>query len=355
MEVENDNSYETNKNLLIFNYATDEKDQVFAHQIEAVRNLSIKFRKVYVITASRGSGSLPPNVTCIESRWIQGKHFSNSARLIKNFLSVIFRDRNIVIFSHMTEVQSALVSPLTRFLGIKHIVWYAHASRSMAMNLNQFLLNLIVTSTFGSCPYTGNKVKILGQAIDEKVFKFKIHKVGAPYKFVHIGRTDPSKDINKLIRFVEYVNSIGYDSTFTIVGRPSNPKFNFYMQDLQSLREDLKEPFRVVFREPVERNSVPDFLESFSIFIHAFIGSLDKTLIEATLCGIPVLTINHEYRSIFGHWSNIATSSLEDEFLALIGLGPDELALELQRRRKIAEEQHSLSGWVEKISTLLTI
>ena len=219
---------------------------------------------------------------------------------------------------------------------------------------NQFLLNSIVTSTFGSCPYTGNKVKILGQAIDEKVFKFKIHKIGAPYKFVHIGRTDPSKDINKLIRFVEYVNSTGYESTFTIVGRPSNPKFNFHMQDLQNLREDLKEPFRVVFREPVERNSVPDFLESFSIFIHAFIGSLDKTLIEATLCGIPVLTINHEYRNIFGHWSNISTSSLEDEFLALIGLSPDELALELQRRRKIAESQHSLSGWVEKISTLLT-
>ena len=353
MEVENDINYETKKNLLILNYATDEKDQVFAHQIEAVRHLSIKFRKVYVITTSRGSGSLPPNVTCIESRWIQGKHFSNSARLIKNFLSVIFRDKNIVIFSHMTEVQSALVSPLTKFLGIKHIVWYAHASRSRAMNLNQFLLNSIVTSTLGSCPYTGNKVKILGQAIDEKVFKFKIHKIGAPYKFVHIGRTDPSKDINKLIRFVEDINSMGYESTFTIVGGPSNPKLNFYMQDLHNLREGLKEPFRVVFRQPVERNSVPDFLEYFSIFIHAFIGSLDKTLVEATLSGIPVLSINHEYRSIFGQWSDIANSSLEDEFLALIRLSPEELALELKRRCKIAEEQHSLSGWVEKISTLL--
>ncbi|QLL24309.1 hypothetical protein DLE04_00920 [Actinobacteria bacterium IMCC26103] len=354
MDVENDNSYTAKTNLLIFNYATDEKDQVFAHQIEVVRQLSIKFRKVYVITASRGFGSLPSNVTCIESKWVQGKHFSNSTRLIKNFLGVVLRDKNIVVFSHMTEVQSALVSPLTKFLRMKHIVWYAHASRSLAMNLNKFMLNSIVTSTVGSCPYTGNKVKILGQAIDEKRFKFTIHKIGSPYNFVHIGRTDPSKDINKLMRFVEDVNSMGYESTFTIVGRPSNPKFNFYIEDLYNLRKGFKEPLRVVFREPMERNSVPDFLESFSIFIHAFIGSLDKTLVEATLCGIPVLSINHEYRSIFGCWSNTANSSLEDEFLALIGLSPEELALELKRRRKIAEEQHSLSGWIEKILTILT-
>lgn len=354
MEVGNVKSHVASKNLLIFNYATDEQDQVFAHQIEAVRSLSLKFRKVYVITASKGAGSLPDNVKCIESKWVPGKHITNSLRLIKSFLGVIIRDRDIVVFSHMTEVQSVLVSPLTRALRIKHIVWYAHASRSLAMNLNRVLLNSIVTSTIGSCPYSGQKVKILGQAIDEKFFKFTNRKVSSPYKLVHIGRTDPSKDIKRLIEFTEAINSLGYLSTLTIVGRPSNTKFDYYLEDLLSLQETLKEPNRFIFRGPIERNLVPRYLESFNIFIHAFIGSLDKTLVEATLCGIPVLTLNHEYRSIFGRWSTTANGSLEEEFLALIALNPKQLALELERRRKIAEEKHSLSGWVEKISNLLT-
>ncbi len=354
MEVGNDKGYVTNKNLLIINYATDEKDQVFAHQIEAVRKFSLKFRKVYVITASKGSGSLPGNVICIESKWVPGKHLSNSLRLIQSFLGIVLQDRNLVVFSHMTEVQSALISPLTKILRIKHIVWYAHASRSFAMNLNKILLNSIVTSTAGSCPYSGRKVKIVGQAIDENLFNFTNHKISAPYKLVHIGRTDPSKDIKELIKFTEEINSLGYLSTFTIVGRPSSAKFNHYLEHLVNLQKGMTDSNQVIFREPVERNLIPNYLESFDIFIHAFIGSLDKTLVEATLCGIPVLSLNNEYRSIFGNWANSANSSLKEEFLSLIRLEPKLLALELERRRKIAEEKHSLLGWVEKISSLLT-
>ena len=341
------------KNLLVINYATDERNQVFAHQIEAIYRFSKLFHKVYVITTSRGQVSLPENVIVIESKWKQGKRFTSSIRFIAKFLQVYSLDRNIVIFSHMTEVQSALISPVTRVLRIKHVIWYAHASRSIAMSINRLLVDKIATSTSGSCPYTGNKVSVIGQAIDHEVFKVSERNFKSPYKFIHVGRTDPSKKIEIIIKAVENLKIKGFDSSLTIVGGPSSPTFNYYEHSLINIRDSLKNPSSVVFREPVERRLLPELLNSFDFFIHAFQGSLDKSLVEATLCGMPVLTVNQEYRNIFGQWDNLATSSLEEEFLALKTLNEEKLKIEISRRREIAVSQHSLSGWVGKISRLL--
>lgn len=353
MKLESGGRHASKKNLLVINYATDERNQVFAHQIEAIYRFSKLFHKVYVITASRGQVSLPDNVIVIESRWKQGKRFTSSIRFIAKFLQVYSLDRNIVIFSHMTEVQSALISPLTRILRIRHIVWYAHASRSIAMSINHFLLDKIATSTSGSCPYTGNKVSVIGQAIDDEAFKVFERNFKSPYKFIHVGRTDPSKKIEILIKAVENLKHQGIDSSLTIVGGPSSPSFNSYEQSLISLRDSLINPSLVVFCKPIERRLLPELLNSFDFFIHAFQGSLDKSLIEATLCGMPVLTLNQEYRNIFGQWDKLATNSLEKEFLALNALSEEQLKMEINRRREIAVSQHSLSGWVEKISELL--
>jgi glycosyltransferase involved in cell wall biosynthesis len=353
MGLENAVGLAYEKNLLVINYATDERNQVFAHQIEVVNRLSGKFNKVYVITSSRGQESLPKNVTVIESKWTQGNKLRNSFRFIFKFLRVYFTDKNIVIFSHMTEVQSALISPFTRVMGIRHIVWYAHASRSIAMNINSFLLNGIATSTAGSCPYTGNKISIVGQAIDENFFKAHERSFLSPYKFAHVGRTDPSKKIEVIIQSVANLNQKGFDSSLTVIGGPSSPSSKNYRNSLEQLRDRLDNPSSITFSGPIQRGLLPQYLNSFDFFIHAFQGSLDKALIEATLCGIPVLTLNKEYRNIFGQWDNGPNSSLEEEFIALNCLSKEQIQFEINRRRQIAVSQHSLSGWVEKISKML--
>ncbi len=353
MKHENGDRLASTKNLLIINYATDEKSQVFAHQAEVVNRLSRKFRKVYVITSSKGQVSLPNNVTVIESKWTKGNRFRNSFRFIIKFFGVYFHDKNLVIFSHMTEVQSALISPFTKIMGVRHIVWYAHASTSIAMNVNSYLLDGIATSTSGSCPYAGDKIYILGQAIDEDFFRLHERNFDPPYKFVHVGRTDPSKKIEIIIQTIENLNRKGFESSLTIIGGPSSASFNDYRRSLEHLKECSDKPSSITFSGPIQRSLLPDYLHSFDFFIHAFQGSLDKSLIEATLCGIPVLTLNKEYRNIFGQWDQSPNSSLEDEFVALAGLSTEQVNFEINRRRELAVSQHSLTGWVEKIAELL--
>jgi glycosyltransferase involved in cell wall biosynthesis len=344
---------ELKPNLLIINYAMDENSQVFSHQIEVVRNLAEKFKHVYVITTSRGSGPIPINVEVTESKWIQGKRLINSFRFIRIFLRVYWRDKNVVIFSHMTEVQSALISPLTRLLGVKHIIWYAHTSRSPAMSINRFLVDGIVTSTSGSCPYSGLKVTIIGQAIDEKSFIFHKRKFETPFRFVNVGRLDPSKKIEELISTVSSINSYCADTSLTIVGAPSSHIHSGYKDLILDMAEGLKGHMSVNILDPVKRSLLPDFLNRFHFFIHGFEGSLDKTLVEATLCGLPVLTVNSEYRRLFGDWSPLSSSDLEEQFLALRELDELNLSMELNRRYKIALNHHSSQAWTEKIYYLL--
>jgi hypothetical protein len=90
-------------------------------------------------------------------------------------------------------------------------------------------------------------------------------------------------------------------------------------------------------------------LSSFDFFIHAFEGSLDKTLIEATLSGIPVITSNLEYSKDFGSWTGATTLNLVDEYLAITTLTDFEISRELERRYAVAASKHSLTQWTDRL------
>ena len=82
------------------------------------------------------------------------------------------------------------------------------------------------------------------------------------------------------------------------------------------------------------------------VFIHAFQGSLDKTLIEATLAGLPVITINNEYLNEFGTWSQRNTSiDLDNEFSAFMSSPNDQIAKLCKTRQQIAITKHSFDQW----------
>ena len=89
------------------------------------------------------------------------------------------------------------------------------------------------------------------------------------------------------------------------------------------------------------------------VFIHSYIGSLDKTLVEATMIGLPVVTINPEYISQFGSWSKAVPVTLVDEVKALLACAPKELTFELQRRREYSVLSHSLLHWTDELSRIL--
>jgi glycosyltransferase involved in cell wall biosynthesis len=222
--------------------------------------------------------------------------------------------------------------------------------------ISRALTNGIITSTPGSCPIKGRKVFAIGQSVDSKVFDKKSRLDTPINKLIHIGRFDPSKNIEEIVVVVKRLRDSYPALNLNIVGSPSSEKFQEHMKLVKSkFLTDVQQGW-LIFTPGIERRKIPDELKKNDCFIHAFQGSLDKTLVEATLTAIPVATINNEYIKIFGKWNSSDSdnsASLVSELGYLLNLGSNTITKEVDRRHEIARRDHDSEGWVNRLVNVL--
>ncbi len=334
----------------------DIDSQVFSHQIEVVNLLAANFDKVTVLTAHSGKFQVAANVQVISSNWIEGERVRSLFRFYKSFFHIIFTGNISVIFSHMTSVQSAFTSPLTRAIGIKHYLWYAHTSTNIYFRVCKLFCEGIITSTPGSCPAKGKKIFPIGQAIDSLKFAKKSQRNYPLSKFVHIGRLDPSKNLEEIIEVTNKLRIRNPSITLEIIGSPSSEKHKKYAEELITIFSKDKYSDWVKFTPKINRDLIPEVLREKDCFIHSFQGSLDKTIVEATFAGLPVVTINAEYLEIFGTWSDYGAKEevdLQVEAELLLELNISTLEAEIEVRHKIAHAHHDLQRWIVNLVGIL--
>jgi glycosyltransferase involved in cell wall biosynthesis len=343
-------------NLLVINYAMDEKSQVFSHQIELVNQLSAKFDQITVLTARVGVCNTEKNVKVISFQWVEGKRVSSLLRFLKIFIKTIRSEKFTVLFSHMTSVQSAFISPITRIIRLKHFLWFAHTSNGIFLKVSRLLSDGIITSTPGSCPLTGNKIYPIGQSINSRKFKKKNSNTQPVKNLVHIGRFDPSKNIKEIVYEVKKLRSNFPDLKLEVIGSSSSDRFNDYELSVKAQFDSEVQLGWLKFTPHIPRSSLPEILQTYDCFIHSFQGSLDKTIVEATFSGLPVITINNEYRKIFGSWDLIDAgidNSLKDQAQLLLNLDGSKRQNEVDRRYEVAIGQHELTGWIDRLVSIL--
>lgn len=346
------------KNLLVFNYCMDLDDPLLSHQVEAVNSLSIYFENVKVVTGRVGRYSVNRNVEVISSGWEKGKPIRSLFRFISCTIRVLTTMRDVVIFSHMTEVQSAVASIPLRILGIPHYLWYAHTYRSIYLRITHVFANGIITSTIGSCPIISMKVHAVGQAINQNDFRLNIRDYRSIRNFLHVGRFDQSKNISEIIETISALrNQITTNLTFTQIGSPTNVKSEEYCDSTRKKFSDAMIAGWLRISPSTKRSEIPTILTNYDAFIHAYMGSLDKSIIEATFVGLPVITINQEYLEIFGSWTKNTSMaiSLESELRAILNMDPLDVKSEVIRRNKTAILRHSLDSWANQIYSVLTL
>jgi len=343
-------------NLLVINYAMDEKSQVFSHQVELVNQLSTKFDQITVLTAQVGVCNTEKNVKVISFGWVEGKRVSSLLRFLKIFIKTIRNEKFTVLFSHMTSVQSAFISPITRVIKLKHYLWFAHTSNGIFLKISRLLTDGIITSTPGSCPLKGSKVYPIGQSINSQKFKKKSSNTQPVKNLLHIGRFDPSKNINEIIYEVKKLRSNFPDLKLEVIGSPSTDRFKDYESNIKAKFDSEVQLGWLKFTPHISRSSLPEILQTYDCFIHSFQGSLDKTIVEATFSGLPVITINNEYRNIFGSWNLTnkgMNNSLKDEAELLLNLDGNKRQSEVDRRYKVVIQQHELTSWIDRLVSIL--
>lgn len=334
----------------------DEKSQVFSHQVEVVNKLADKYDQVSVLTGLIGTYKVSSNVKVFSCNWIPGKRFTSLFRFMMKFLQLLGSNKFTCIFSHMTSVQSTFISPITRVLRIRHYLWYAHTSDNIYLQISRQLTNGIITSTPGSCPIKGRKVYAIGQSVDSKVFDKKLELETPIIKLIHIGRFDPSKNIESIVAEIKQLRDEHPGLKLNIIGSPSSNKFQQYMESVKSkFMADVQIGW-LTFTPAIERIKLPDELKKNDCFVHAFQGSLDKTLVEASLAAIPVVTVNKEYLKIFGKWSNGNSDNqitLTSELRFILNLDATAITKEVDRRYEIARTNHDMEGWINRLVNVL--
>lgn len=303
--------------------------------------------------------SLPENIKVFHLPWKSGSSIKNSLTILKTLYPFILKNRDAVVFSHMTDVHTALVSPLTWALKMRHVIWYAHAVTSKYLFFSSFFVSTIVSSTPGSCRLRVNrrKIRFIDQGIDPDDFPFYCRQFLQRRRILYYGRLDRSKKIDLFCELMDTLKSSSTVFTLDVFGESSNMYSEQFMEGVKKtiLDKSLQNVFRIF--GPLERRQIHLVARDYDIFLNLFIGSLDKTLIEATFMGLPVVTWNREYCSQFGTWSNFPVdSSLEfiaSELRYLISQPIDKLQPEIDRRRREAVNRHSFDGWIERLNAVL--
>lgn len=341
--------------LLVFNYAMDPADSVFSHQFDVVNELSKDFQNLTVITSKIGRNIPSVKYKIINGNWNDARSILSLIHFIFLFLKEILLRKPDIIFSHMTEVQSAVTSPFTKIFGIKHYLWYAHTSKSIYLRFSSLFVDGILTSTYGSCPIQKSNTFIIGQSIKPQQFQFHNHTFQKnKINFIHVGRMDPSKEIEKIIDLVTNYNLNIAEASLTLVGKPTKRSLDAnYPQKILSKIESSE--FKINTLGNVERDKLSELFQNHDVFIHLFQGSLDKTLVEATFSGLPVVTVNKEYLRCFGTWGSLTVSQgdILTQMRECLKLSSNALEKELKRRRDIALQMHSFDKWMKNLTHIL--
>jgi glycosyltransferase involved in cell wall biosynthesis len=342
--------------LLIVNYSMNENDSVFGLQKTVVYSLKTHFPKIDVLTNNSVNYVLPEGIQVWDLNWVPGNTLNNLKNLVCTATKLLKQNNYDIIFYHMTDVHAAVLSPLLYFWNRpRQVLWYAHAHPSIWLKFSSFFMDALITSTKDSFPIASKKLWIIGQAIEPKLFINKKERNYLKLKnLVHIGRLDKSKNISLIIDSVTILRHlVSEDLTLTFFGDYRSKNGTIQHDFILQKYRDAIESGWLLFQSPIPRSVVPSKLNNYDVFIHAFDGSLDKTLIEATMSLLPVVTVNKGYRKEFGSWSDDINSTLVEEFLAYFHLSQSTKSEIIRFRQKLAIRHHSFNSWINKLVAIL--
>lgn len=345
--------------LIVFAYAFDPDDMVFSHQYRAILELAKHFKKVIVIANSaKENARLPDNLHVFNIQWREHSVFHNIIRVYFYFISALISLKklsSIVVFSFMTETHASLVGPITKAFNIRHILWYAHTSTPFRLSLARRLVDRILTSTQSSIKFTDKKTLAIGQMVDERLFP---KKNGRDYcksdKWVHVGRVDPSKNIEMIIEAFLNYRSTHPRAQLVLIGQ-STIAFQNYENKIKGKYQHHSENGYLIFAGKRSQSEISLALADSDLFIHAFPGSLDKTLVEATFSGIPIVTANSGFLSEFGsycrEWRKFADvqTLFAKELESWIHSSAVDRERLVESRARIARERHSFEHWLSNL------
>ncbi len=284
--------------LLVVTQVIDTEHPILGFFHRWVEELAKHAEVVHVICLEEGTHQLPSNVR-VHSL---GKEDGNGRlTYLKRFFSLIYSLRREYdnVFVHMNQIYVILGAPFWRALKKPIGLWYAHGAVSPSLKLATFLTNFVFTSTPEGFRIDTPKRVIVGQGIDTVLFTPAQKLTTDIKRLVTVGRISSSKNIDTLLRACALLRDNGIRFHFRIVGIAITDTERRYETEVRQLASQLNLDDSIEWTGAVSNRELPAILQQSDIFIHdGATNSLDKTLLEASLCGCIVVSSNPAYRSL---------------------------------------------------------
>lgn len=253
---------------------------------------------VHVIALQVGTHNLPANVTVHSLGKEEGK--SKVVYLWRFYLLIwSLRKEYDAVFVHMNQIYVILGWKLWWLLRKKVGLWYAHGAVPPTLRLAVPFVHHVFTSTEQGLQLKTAKRRIVGQGIDTEVFLPGEKHLSDTLRLITVGRISISKNIGTLLHACALLKKAGRKFHFSIVGVPTTPAEVVYEKEMKSLVQELGLTSEVTWQGAVPNHQLPQVLRQADVFIHdGTTNSLDKALVEASLCGCLVVSSNPAYRGL---------------------------------------------------------
>lgn len=348
----NDSTKARPKHLLLFNLATDTKHPILGFTTQWIRELAARCESVHVITMLAGVIDVPANVHVYSVGREHG--YSEAKRFVEFYRHLFHILRTVPIdgcFAHMITIFSILAAPVLRPRRIPIVTWYAHPSVTPTLKLAHLASNRMVTSLPSAYPYKHDKLTIIGQGIDTKIFAPVPGVVSEPRSVLCVGRISPVKDHGTLLRAVAKL-----DCRVTIIGATAGAKDEAFLASLHALAAELGITQRVNFVPSVPPTELPAHYSRCDVHVNLTpAGFGDKVAWEAMSCARPCLVANTEFRETLGDYPDDLLfkhgdpDDLAAKLSALLARSDEDRAKIGQHLRSQVERLHSLPALAESI------
>ena len=274
--------------LLIITQVIDKDHPVLGFFHRWVEEFAVHCEHVHVICLQKGIFDLPVNVTVHSLGKEDGvSRVEYLYRFYKNIWKL--RHEYDSVFVHMNQIYVLLGAPLWRLLGKRIRLWYMHGSISFSLRIAELFVDKIYTGSPESFRLKSSKVTVTGHGIDTQ--RFAPQDQPKTVDIITVGRITASKNLLTLIDALSALRQ-SYLATLTIVGVGMTEEERQYEATLKKKIADLNLTAAVTFSGKVAQADLPSVLNQAKVFVTtAQNGSLDKAVLEAMACGLPVVSM----------------------------------------------------------------
>ncbi|MBZ0300707.1 MAG: glycosyltransferase family 4 protein [Anaerolineae bacterium] len=288
--------------LLWFNLATDADASVQGFATDWINALAARCAAIDVVTMRAGRLAVADNVRVFSVGKEKGYGEARRAIEFYRILTRLLRERHYdACFAHIQALFAIMGAPLLKRDRIPITLWYAHKAVTPRLWLAEKLVDQVVTASPESFRLRSHKTRIIGHGIDTACF-MPAPPAPEPFTIVSVSRIAPVKRLETIIEAASLLAQDGGEFRLRIIGN-INPQDTAYAQELQQLAAAYHLADQVTFVGEVPHSAIVQEYQQAHLMVNmSNTGAVDKAVLEAMACGLPVITANEAFGPILADW-----------------------------------------------------